>query len=59
MSIPLDVRYYCLQHGGKVGDVIGVTTVTGAYGRTKYMEWVMTPRGVLQRWLMPIDMPMG
>lgn len=59
MGIPLSIRYYCLQHGGQVGDVIGVTVVQGSHGHAKYMEWVISPTGVIQRWLMPVTMPMG
>ena len=54
----LNVRYYCLQHGGNVGDVIAVTVFTGDHGSVKYGEWVVGPKAVFQRWLYPVTMSM-
>ena len=49
------VRQFWLLPGKAPGDVVGATVISGD-GVFKVQEWVMTPRGVLQRWLLPVGM---
>lgn len=52
----ITVRHHWLLPGKVPGDVVGVTVMSGD-GVFKVQEWVLTPRGVLQRWLLPSWMP--
>jgi hypothetical protein len=40
------------------GDVVGVTVVRDG-DRMRVQEWVLTPTGVLKRWLLPPGMVAG
>ncbi len=46
------IRHYWLLPGKVPGDVVGATVVLED-GRMRVQEWVLTPTGVLKRWLLP------
>ena len=49
------VQHYWLLPGQVPGDVVGAMVVSGD-GVFKVQEWVLTPQGVLKRWLLPVGM---
>ena len=50
------IRHFWLLPGEVPGDVVGATVVLAPDGRMKVQEWVLTPKGVLKRWLLPAGM---
>lgn len=51
----ITVRQFWLLPGQRPGDVVGATVISGD-GTFRVQEWVMTPKGVLMRWLLPPGM---
>ena len=49
------IRHYWLLPGKVPGDVVGATVIRED-GRMRVQEWVLMPRGVLKRWLLPPGM---
>ncbi len=51
----ITVRQFWLLPGQRSGDVVGATVISGDEA-FRVQEWVLTPRGVLKRWLLPPGM---